>query len=270
MLSVMKGLIFNVKKYSLHDGPGIRVTFFMKGCPLSCWWCHNPEGISPDVETVVQVRKIGEREFRHAENAGQFYTVDEIMEIAGRERIFLEQSGGGVTFSGGEPMSQPRFLTAALKELSQNGYHTAIDTSGYGSVQNFKSVIPYTDLFLFDIKHLDNDKHLKFTGVSNRRILANLRYLLDSGKDVFIRLPIIPDINDDIENLSKIKDFIAAINRGNIRRLDLLPFHRIGTAKYRKFNMPYRMAGKSQPGPDRMNEIKEFFSVPDLKVRIGG
>jgi len=266
----MTGLVFSVKKYSVHDGPGIRVTFFMKGCPLSCWWCHNPEGISPGVETVVHERKIGEKEFRHSENAGRYYTVDEIMEIAGRERIFLEQSGGGITFSGGEPMSQSLFLAAALKELTQNGYHTAIDTSGYAPMQDFRSVIPYTDLFLYDIKHLDNEKHFKFTGVSNKRILANLRSLLDSGKDVFIRLPIIPDINDDMEHLSKIKDFISGINNGSIKRLDLLPFHRIGTAKYSKFNLPYRMEGKSQPHSERMKEIKEFFSGAGLKVRIGG
>lgn len=266
----MKGLIFSVKKYSVHDGPGIRVTFFMKGCPLSCWWCHNPEGITPLMEPVMQVRKLGDKEFSFTEEAGRYYTVEEILSISEREQIFLQQSGGGITFSGGEPMNQSAFLSSALKELRVYGYHTAIDTSGYASVKSFRKVIPYTDLFLYDIKHLDDEKHLKFTGVSNRRIIKNLKFLLDCGKDIFIRFPVIPGINDDHDHLLQIREFIAGIKCNNLKRIDLLPFHRIGTAKYRKVNLPYRMEGMQQPGPERMREIEELFSATGVKVRIGG
>ena len=130
----MKGLIFNVKRYSVHDGPGIRVTFFMKGCPLSCLWCHNPEGISPEPQTVVQTRKVGEKEFNSREMVGRYYSTSEILEILDRERIFMEQSGGGVTFSGGEPMMQHEFLLEALKACREHGYNTAVDTSDRKSV----------------------------------------------------------------------------------------------------------------------------------------
>src|SRR5512133_1552316 len=167
----MEGLIFSVKRYSIHDGPGIRVTFFMKGCPLSCMWCHNPEGISPLSETIVKTEKVGERAFSRNEDVGKFYTVDEILQILDKERVFMNESKGGVTFSGGEPMLQAEFLVRALKACKENGYRTAVDTSGYSSPENYKSVIPYTDLFLFDLKHLDDAKHIESTGVSNIGIL---------------------------------------------------------------------------------------------------
>ncbi len=170
----MKGLIFSVKRYSVHDGPGIRVTFFMKGCPLSCWWCHNPEGISPFQETVVGTRRVGEKEFRFDEPVGRLYSVEEIIEIAGRDSIFFHQSGG-VTFSGGEPLVQFEFLLEALKKCKANGYNTVVDTSGYSSAENYKAIIRYTDYFLFDIKHLDNEKHIKYTGVPNHGILKNFK-----------------------------------------------------------------------------------------------
>ena len=139
----MKGLIFSVKRYSIHDGPGIRVTFFMKGCPLNCMWCHNPEGISPFQETVMQTKRVGEREFYNKEEVGKYYTVDMILEILNKEKIFINQSKGGVTFSGGEPMLQSEFLLEVLKSCKENGYHTAVDTSGYSSTESYYSIIPY-------------------------------------------------------------------------------------------------------------------------------
>ncbi len=154
----MQGLIFSVKRYSIHDGPGIRVTFFMKGCPLSCWWCHNPEGISPAREKVNQTRKVGGKEFSETEEVGKYYSVENIIEILEKDRIFLEQSGGGVTFSGGEPLMQNEFLKKHWKPAEVQGFHTAVDTSGYSSAGNFKAIMPLTDLFLFDIKHLDDSE----------------------------------------------------------------------------------------------------------------
>ncbi len=266
----MKGLIFNVNRYSIHDGPGIRVTFFMKGCPLSCRWCHNPEGISPDRETVEQIEKAGEKEFIRMEEAGTFYSVGDIIEILDKERIFINESKGGVTFSGGEPMLQTEFLIEVLKASRENGYCTAIDTSGYSPVENFKAVIPYTDLFLFDIKHIDDSMHVKFTGVSNSLIFSNFQFILDSGKNIFARIPLVPGFNDDPEHLRALKQFLADSKRENLKRISLLPYHRIGKAKYSKFGIPYRMNDTEQPSHERMIELKEYFSDLDIKVQIGG
>ncbi len=265
----MKGLIFSVKRYSVHDGPGIRVTFFMKGCPLSCWWCHNPEGISPFQETVAGTRRVGEKEFRFEEPVGRLYSAEEIVEIAGRDNIFFHQSGG-VTFSGGEPLVQFDFLLEALKRCKANGFKTAVDTSGYSSAENYKAIIRYTDYFLFDIKHLDNDKHIKYTGVPNHRILENFKLVLDSGRDVMARIPVIPGINDDHEHLEELKKFLTGLKCSNLLKINLLPFHRIGASKYRKFNIPYRMNETEQPSPERMRELKEFFDETGIKVKIGG
>ena len=266
----MKGLIFSVKRYSVHDGPGIRVTFFMKGCPLSCWWCHNPEGISADVATVDQINKVGNREFRTKELAGRFYSVNDVLEILERERIFINESMGGVTFSGGEPLIQTEFLAEALKQCSGNGYHTSVDTSGYSSPENFQKIIPWTDLFLFDLKLMDDSNHIKYTGVSNALILNNLRLVLESGKDVFVRIPVIPGFNDDQVSLNKMIQFISENKRESMKRISLLPYHKIGKAKYEKFNIQYRMDNIEPPSRQKMNELKEYFSETGILTRIGG
>jgi pyruvate formate lyase activating enzyme len=266
----MKGLIFSVKRYSVHDGPGIRVTFFMKGCPLSCSWCHNPEGISAEPETVIQTNKIGDREFSRTEPLGKYYSVDEILEIAERERIFMTQSKGGITFSGGEPMLQFDFLLDALKACKSNGYHTAVDTSGYSSSENFRSVIPYTDLFLFDLKHMDDARHIEYTGVSNTLILENLRLIMESGKDVMVRVPVIPGYNEDNENIVKVRQFLSATKVRSLKKINLLPFHKIGSSKYKKFNIPYMMGNIEEPTKEKMRELKEYFMETGIKVKIGG
>ena len=266
----MKGLIFSVKRYSINDGPGIRVTFFMKGCPLSCRWCHNPEGISPVPEKIELAEKVGENEFIKIEDAGKYISVEDILNILGKERIFIAQSGGGVTFSGGEPMLQPEFLIEALKACRENGYHTAVDTSGYSLPANYSAIIPYTDLFLFDIKHLDNDKHEKYTSVSNTLIINNFKLILDSGRDIMVRIPVIPGYNDDDSHLEKLRSFLVKNKADNLRKICLLPYHRIGSSKYKRLNIPDRMKGVEPPSAARMNELKDFFSATGIKVKIGG
>lgn len=266
----MKGLIFSVRRYSIHDGPGIRVTFFMKGCPLSCWWCHNPEGISPKPENVERVDRIGEKEFRKYEEAGKYYSVNELLEIIDKEKIFISESGGGVTFSGGEPLFQSEFLLEALKACKSAGYHTAVDTSGYSPADNFKAIFPYTDLFLFDIKHLDDAKHIKYTGVSNSLILGNFQLILNSGKDVIVRIPVAPGLNDDQDDLEKLKAFLIKSPVKNLKNISLLPYHKIGASKYERFNIPYKMNDISQPSSERMKELKFFFEGTGIKVKIGG
>jgi len=266
----MKGLIFSVKRYSIHDGPGIRVTFFMKGCPLNCMWCHNPEGISPRQESVISTNRIGEMEFSKKEEVGKYYAVNDILEILDKEKVFINQSKGGVTFSGGEPMIQFEFLLEALKACKKEGYHTAVDTSGYSSAENFKSIIPFTDLFLFDIKHLDEARHIESTGVPNIGILDNYRLLLENGKDLMIRFPVIPGINDDTDHLERMRRFIISTKTDSLKRINLLPFHKIGSSKYKRFNIPYRMDGVEPPSTEKMKMMKEFFMETGIKVKIGG
>jgi pyruvate formate lyase activating enzyme len=266
----MNGLIFSVKRYSIHDGPGIRVTFFIKGCPLKCNWCHNPEGISPFPETVLKTDRVGDMEFSKAEEVGKYFTVDNILEILEKEKVFIDQSKGGVTFSGGEPMIQTDFLLDILKACKTKGYHTAVDTSGYSSAENYMSIIPYTDLFLFDIKHLDEMKHMESTGVTNSGILDNYRLLINSGKDVMIRIPVIPGFNDDQDHLKRLKQFITETKTSSVKKINLLPYHKIGASKYRRFNLPYRMSGIEPPDKEKMKRIKELFEETGIKVKIGG
>jgi pyruvate formate lyase activating enzyme len=266
----MKGLIFSVKRYSVHDGPGIRVTFFMKGCHLNCCWCHNPEGISPLPEDLICNDKVGNRLFKTKRTAGIYYSVDEILEILDRERIFLNRSGGGVTFSGGEPMDQPGFLAEILMACKQEGYSTAVDTSGYAEADSFRLVNPFTDLFLFDIKHLDEYRHYEHTGVSNSVILDNYRLLLEIAKEIWVRIPIIPGFNDDPDYLEKLKQFLISTRRESFKGINLLPYHRIGSSKYKRLNVSYKMHNVSVPSKEKMTELKEFFSEVGVKVKIGG
>jgi pyruvate formate lyase activating enzyme len=266
----MKGLIFSVKRYSIHDGPGIRVTFFMKGCPLGCVWCHNPEGISTFPEKAARINKVGKREFSQSEEVGKYYTTDDILGILEKEQVFINQSKGGVTFSGGEPMLQSGFLLEALKACRANGYHTAVDTSGYSSSENFKSVIPYTDLFLFDLKHLDDSKHIEYTGVSNKTIIENFRLLLGAGKEMMIRIPVIPGYNDDDYHIERLIRFLSETKTESVTKICLLPYHKIGSSKYRRFNIPYLMNDVEQPGTERMKQLRDKFSGTGIKVKIGG
>lgn len=266
----MRGLIFNVKRYSINDGPGIRVTFFLKGCPLACSWCHNPEGISPDPEQIEEIHRIGEKEYRRNEEAGKYYNVSDILGILDRERIFIDHSHGGVTFSGGEPLFQAEFLSEALAACKREGYHTVVDTSGYADTSKLLSVIPYTDLFLYDIKHLDDNIHYTNTGVSNILILNNFDILMNNSKNVIVRIPVIPGFNDDASSLGQLRNFLTEKKKDNLKRIDLLPYHRTGIAKYRKLKKENKMEGIESPDKERMRELEEYFSVTGIRIKIGG
>ena len=266
----MNGIIFSVKRYSINDGPGIRVTFFLKGCPMLCSWCHNPEGISTDVEAIGRTDRIGDMIFHRTEMAGKSYSVKDIIDILNRERPFIKESNGGVTFSGGEPLMQTGFLLEALKACKENDLHTAVDTSGYSSSYNFRSVIPYTDLFLYDIKHLDDAKHIMYTGVSNKEILKNFTLALDSEVDLMVRIPVIPGFNDDWEHLTRLKEFLISKRTNALKKINLLPFHKTGAAKYKRLNIPNRMVNTDLPDAGRMMELKAYFSGTGISVKIGG
>ena len=266
----MKGTLFSIKKYAIHDGPGIRVTFFLKGCPLNCWWCHNPEGIAPEITEVERVDRIGEKEFRRMEKVGREYSVNDLLEIAGKERVFFEHSGGGVTFSGGEPMMQHEFLKASLAAMREAGIHTVVDTSGMASENQFREILPLTSLFLYDIKFIDEGKHSRYTGASNRQILSNYSYLIGSGARIITRIPVIPGFNDDDSSLMEMREFIGVNLASNMIGVDLLSFHRIGTSKYGRFGMVYRMGDAEQLSSERMLKIADMFGELGFKVKIGG
>lgn len=266
----MKGLIFSIKRYAIHDGPGIRVSFFMKGCPLDCWWCHNPEGKDPGKRTVERIDRVGEREFRSQEQVGQEYTPEEIVAKAEADRVFMEHSGGGVTFSGGEPLLQPEFLFETLTLLKRAGFHTAVDTSGYAGQDILKLVMPVTDLFLYDLKHTDPEVHKKFTGMSNDIIISNLDMLLADGKDVMIRIPVIPGVSADATYIGSLRSFIATRNNGHIQEINLLPYHKTGSSKYRRFEMTDRMSSASHVTNSQLDEYIEILKPLGIHIKKGG
>jgi len=266
----MKGLIFSIKRYAIHDGPGIRVTFFMKGCPLDCWWCHNPEGKSADQTSVERIDRVGEKEFTSVKLVGREYTPDELIKKADKDRIFMEQSGGGVTFSGGEPLMQFDFLLETLQAMKRAGFQTAVDTSGHTSPERLRAILPYTDLFLYDIKHLDPQKHMKFTGVSNDLILSNFDMLLNEGAEMMIRVPVIPGVTADKEYMELLRSFIERRKTKKITEINLLPYHKTGSSKYRRFDLPDRMNGVSQISNSQLDDYVEILKPPGIHVKKGG
>lgn len=268
-LQTDKGLIFDIKRFSVNDGPGIRTTIFFKGCPLSCWWCHNPEGISPETEEVYITEKLDGREKKRKKSVGTLVTVDELINEIEKERVFHETSSGGVTFSGGEPLMQYKFLLKLADECTKRGIHTCLDTSGYVAPDIFKSALNRFDLFLYDIKTLDNLKHIKYTGVSADIILANLFTLSDSGKKFIIRFPVIPGINDFEEDILKIKNLISRLNN-EIKELHILPYHAIAKGKYQRFNREFKMNGNIEPDEKRIERLKSEFEETGYTVKIGG
>lgn len=241
----MKGTIFDIERNSFVDGPGIRTTVFFKGCNLSCAWCHNPESQSLKKEILFYQNKcigcgrcegltVNDESFLCFHDAkeicGKEYSVDEVFGEIVKDKAFYENSGGGVTFSGGECMLQIDFLCKILKKCKENGIDTAVDTAGHVSWEYFEKILPYTDLFLYDIKCFDAEKHKQYTGVSNELILENLKKLLESGAKIWIRIPIIPGVNDTEEELQKIREFLDLC--GTPEKVELLPYHAMGEHKY--------------------------------------
>jgi len=266
----MNGIVFDIKKFALHDGPGIRTTVFLKGCPLDCWWCHNPESIRklPEKIDISRSGSPGKICDQKAELYGKEYSVKEIIDEIKKDQLFYDESGGGVTFSGGEPLIQNEFLKQVMLECKASGIHTAVDTSGYAGRKLFAGIYDLTDIFLFDLKILDEELHLKFTGVTNNLILNNLRYLTEKGNKVIVRIPLIPGITDTEQNLSDLSGFL--INLENIRKIDLLPYNEIAESKYKRFNKPSRLGNLKTQDEDKLNEIKSYFRDLRFEVSLKG
>lgn len=255
----LTGTVFDIRRFTMGDGPGVRTTIFMKGCPLRCAWCHNPEGRNPYPDTISHevLSSTGEKVI-HQETIGREYTIDELMEIILAERGVMTESGGGVTFSGGEPLLQHPFLLTMLKRCREEGLHTAIDTNGYADREVLEGVLPYTDLFLFDFKHADREKHLDFTAVSTIKIIGNLEYLLQSGAKVWIRIPVIPGFNYNRADMSLMIQTLKGMPEG-IEEILLIPYRKIPEAKYRHLGLDHNMGDTPSLKNSQLNQFRRMF-----------
>lgn len=259
----MTGIVFDIRRYSIHDGPGIRTAVFLKGCPLRCVWCHNPEGQDTGVSRYRRKNLVNALQEEDV-LVGKEMAVAEVMNELLKDVVFYENSGGGVTFSGGEPLMQPVFLSEMLAACKACHLHTAIDTCGYAPGEFLEQLIPYTDLFLFDLKQMNDGKHLQYTGVSNSIILDNLRLLDKSGSSVVLRIPVIPGMNDEAEHFRSICEMLIELK--NIREIYLLPYHSLAGNKYRRFGIEYSSPGIAEPSKERMLEIKVIFESYGFEV----
>ncbi|MDD8031003.1 MAG: glycyl-radical enzyme activating protein [Acidobacteriota bacterium] len=301
----MNGLIFDLKHYAVHDGPGIRLNVFFKGCPLHCLWCHNPEGISFQPELMLMPNRCAHcgdcvRSCRYealSQNsegvvsvdrtrctlcrdcleacqreaiamAGQEMSVDEVVNEAEKDRIFFEQSGGGVTLTGGEPLAQPAFAASLMGELKKRSIQVALDTSGYADPEVFLQLAKKADLILFDLKIMDNKKHRKYTGVANDMILDNLKSLDKLGIPVWVRLPLIPGVNDDVENLEAMANFLSGLKL--IKMINVLPYHKGGVEKFYRLGRDNEFAVYTPPSEDKVEAVIEFFKNKGFRVKKGG
>jgi pyruvate formate lyase activating enzyme len=271
---MIQGTIFKIKKYALHDGPGIRTTVFLKGCPLACRWCHNPEGIDPEPQRMMRRTSSAQTASSQAESAkidetvGTIIAANELIREIEKDVLFFDESGGGVTFSGGEPLAQPQFLEALLAACNHRDIPTALDTSGFAPAAVLDHILPRLQLVLFDLKLMDARQHRRYTGVSNRIILENLARIAESPTPLRIRVPLIPGITDGDDNLSHIVRFAAGLK--TIEGIDLLPFHTIGKDKYRRLGLIDSMAGTAAPAAKAVQAIKHRFESAGFTVGIGG
>ncbi|MBI4875514.1 MAG: glycyl-radical enzyme activating protein [Acidobacteria bacterium] len=278
-------------RFSLRDGPGIRTTVFLKGCPLRCAWCHNPESqdFGPSLMfNAERCRHCGDCEAvcphglaacevcgrcveacvaEARQLAGRRVTVAELVAEIERDAIFFDESGGGVTLSGGEPMAQAEFSRAVLAACRARGIHTALDTCGQAPAETLLGVAAHADMVLFDLKAMDSDLHRRYTGVPNHAILANLTALAQAGHAVVVRYPLIPGVNDSAPELQAMADFLRPLG---LRRLDLLPYHGIGIDKYRRLGIPCPLEEFSSPGPERVAQAAGALRSQGLDVRVGG
>lgn len=262
----MQGIVFDIKRFAIHDGPGLRTTVFLKGCPLGCWWCHNPEGIITTIQSVERTLKLGKKGFTETTMIGEYYSLDRLMDEIERDIIFYEESGGGVTLSGGEPLLQYEFTVGLLKRCREKEIHSCLDTSGHIDPEKFRAVFPFVDLFLFDIKHLEVTKHKTYTGVSNKRILDNLELLIREKKQVIIRYPLIPGINNSTDQLERLHRRI----NNRIMEIHFLPYHRVSAGKWNRLGMEYKMKGTELIPADELEKIRQMFTSLGYKISIGG
>ena len=255
VIMVVTGVVFDIKKYAIHDGPGIRTTVFLKGCPMDCWWCHNPEG-KKQVKTMGNLK--GDRR----------YSVQELMDEIEKDRVFYEESHGGVTFSGGEPLEQVLFLRAMLQACRSKQIHTIVDTCGYGPYLSFEKINGLVDKYFFDVKLVDDVLHKKYTGRSNKGIFGNLQRLVDDKQSICVRVPLIPGITDTVENLEAIAMLLQQFK--SIHEVSLLPYNYLVSDKLKRYSIPNRLGWLETQSPQELIEKKKVFSQYGFNVKIGG
>jgi pyruvate formate lyase activating enzyme len=302
---VIKGTIFNIERFATGDGPGIRTLVFLKGCPLSCKWCSNPESQKTEPEIIYYQNKCSgckkclescpEKAISHDQKlgfivdrkkctacgkcvevcyydardlSGKQMTVFEIIEIINKDKKYYDNSGGGVTLSGGEPLLQPEFTRELLRACKKRRIHTALETSGFSSWEHFKSIIPYLDLIFFDFKHIDSESHYNYTGVRNEKILKNLENLDDkfTWGDIIVRIPFIPGFNSNNETQRQMFKYIGRFK--NIKRIEIMPYHRLGILKYSGLGRDYDLPELKMVHKSELNHLINIGQTCGIKVKI--
>jgi pyruvate formate lyase activating enzyme len=293
----MSSLVTNIQGYSIHDGPGIRTVVFLKGCGLECQWCSNPECISPQPEVgfikalctkcgkcaevcpdgalVCEAGKLPRIDRARCSGCGACSLVcsykaivlygkqmdaDEVFDAVHRDKIFYQASGGGVTVSGGEALLQPQLVCNLFKKCRRAGIHTCIETSGYAAESALTQVLPYTDYILYDLKHLNSEKHRRYTGKPNALILSNAKIVAASGVETLFRMPLIPGINNDLQNIRETADFLHGLGDKALR-IELMPYHRLGKGKYESLDRQYLLSGLLSPEPDKLEAVTKAFKA---------
>ena len=254
------GRIFNIQRFSIHDGPGIRTIVFFKGCPMRCAWCCNPESQSFEIEEMVEAGRV--------KTIGRDVGVADVMPEILADMPYYRRSGGGVTLSGGEVLCQSTFAAELLSECKSAGLHTAIESAATLSYDKIEKLLPYLDLYLMDIKLIDPVRHREYTGVDNALILENARRVAKSGVELIIRTPVIPGVNDNEADISAIASFARSL--GSVREHHLLPYHRLGQDKYAGLGRSYAFAGIEPPTRERMEYLLSVAERSGLKCQIGG
>jgi pyruvate formate lyase activating enzyme len=266
----VNGVLFDLKKYAIHDGPGIRTTLFFRGCPLNCRWCHNPESRCSKAEIIQDKsnNRISDPiSTDHDRVVGYTVTDEAVLNEILQDEIFYDQSEGGVTFSGGEPMMQIDFLIALLERCKGLSIHTVVDTSGYAPLEDFNRIYDLVDLFLYDLKVMDDASHIKYTGVSNNLIHTNLTALASRGGKVTIRIPLIPDVTDTKENLEAVIEYLEPFN--SINHISLLPFNAFGEDKIRRFRLKNRQYHWRTYKNEEISGIRNWLESRGYKVTVG-
>lgn len=308
-----QGIIFNIQRFTIHDGPGLRTELFLKGCPLRCEWCGNPESWTAYIQPgIYKTKCISSKKCGLCEEAchdksilnfkrgklnsierskctnclaccnacpsdaikqwGKSMSVEECMEEIRKDKGYYERSGGGVTVSGGEPLLQSDFVAELFKACKDEGIHTCFESTFYADWKEIEKILPYTDIMISDIKHMDADIHKKYTGVHNDRILENLKRLASEERELILRIPIIPNVNDDMDNIEATADFILNELGGRVRTLQLLSFMRLGEEKYASLGMPYKMQDvkvNRKSFQKHVNEIANYFNSREINCLVG-
>ena len=308
-----KGIVFNIQHFTIHDGPGIRTELFMKGCPLKCEWCGNPESwkgyIQPGVykskcvsddkcglckevcpdKSILNFTsgKLSSIDSNKCNNClkcydtcpsdaikqwGKYMSVDECMKEILKDKGYYQRSGGGVTISGGEPLIQSDFVLKIFKACKEEGIHTCCESSFYTDWKEIEKILPYTDLIISDIKHMDTNIHKKHTGVNNSKILENLKKLVTKNKEIILRIPVIPNVNDDEANIKATAEFIINELKGRVRTLQLLSFMRLGEEKYCSLGIPYKMKDAEidrETFQKHVGKISEYFNSRGIHCMVG-